>query len=690
MGTKTDTPIQDSKDDVLGRAKLAESFSEQILSLDASAGVVVGVLGPWGSGKTSFVNLTKPHLRKAGATIINFNPWMFSGTEQLVESFFGELSEQLRTRDCSCFDKLADSLKDYGEIFARVKCVSVFGLGMLLISKYLRRGEEGIDKRKNKVTTALAALDKPIVVIVDDIDRLTVAEIRNVFQLIRLTGNFPNVIYITEFDRKVVEEALEKEGAPGRDYLEKILQLAIDLPVISEEVLARQVAQEIESALSDIENKGPFDKDRWYDVFPEIIRPLMTTLRHVRRYCTALPGTVKSLEGQVALVDVLALEAVRMFLPDLFAELHKSIPDLTTISDRRPSRYGDPSPLTDQINNLIELAGEHKKVARRVINLLFPAAQRHIGNGVSYSTDSRTAWLRERRVAHEDILRLYLERFPSGKFQAFIDAEQAWGHMTDKEAFDNYLRSLPIERLQDIIERLKVYEEQFTREHVEPGSVVLLNLLPDLPDQRVGFFDLDPRHIVRRIVYRLLHPINDPDEVKGIVKVILPQIRTLRSKWELILIVGHRKNTGLKLVSEGEAQRFERSWRGMVQSASVPSLAAEKSLLWTFYFAKEDAGPGEPPLIVPDSPGVTRAMLESARKTTRSQGFGSRAVVKFYSLAWDDLVDVYGGEDVLRDRIEKLKATNPPDLDQILALADKYLGGWRPTDLRNSGASEEE
>ena len=689
MGIKTDTPIQDSKDDVLSRAKLAESFSEQILSLDASDGIVVGVLGPWGSGKTSFINLTQPHLKKAGATILNFNPWMFSGTKQLIESFFRELSEQLRTGNCSCFDKLADSLRDYGEIFARVKYVSVFGLGMLLISKYLRRGKKGIDKRKAKVTTALASLDKPIVVIVDDIDRLTASEIRNIFQLIRLTGNFPNVIYITEFDRKIVEKVLEDEGVPGRDYLEKILQLAVDLPAISEEVLTGQIAQGIENALSEIENAGPFDKNRWYDVFPEIIRPMMRTLRHVRRYCTALPGTVKSLEGQVNLVDVLALEAVRMFLPDLFAELHKSIPALTTISDRSHSNYRDPSPLTNQINNLIGMAGKHEKVSRRLIRLLFPAARRQIGDGVNYSNSSKTTWLKDRRVAHEDILRLYLERFPSGRFQAFVDAEQAWGYMIDKKDFDNYLRSLPTERLQDVIERLEVYEEQFTREHVEPGTIVLLNLLTELPDRQVGFFDLDPRNVVRRIVYRVLRTINDRDEVAGIVKVILPQIRTLWAKWELILMVGHRKNTGHKLVSETAAQQFERSWRDMVRSASVGSLAEEKSLLWTFYFTKQNSGPDEPPLTVPDSPGVTRAMLRSARQVTRSQGFGSRAVVKSYSLAWDNLVDVYGGEDVLRDRIEKLKATNPTDLDDILEMVDKYLGGWRPADLRNFGAPED-
>ena len=52
-----DNPIRRREDDLLGREKPARSFASQVLELDASEGLVVGVLGAWGSGKTSFVNL---------------------------------------------------------------------------------------------------------------------------------------------------------------------------------------------------------------------------------------------------------------------------------------------------------------------------------------------------------------------------------------------------------------------------------------------------------------------------------------------------------------------------------------------------------------------------------------------------------------------------------------------------------
>ena len=82
-----DNPIRHPEDDALGRALSAEYFARQVLGLDAAEGVVVGVLGAWGSGKTSFINLARPVFESS-----RFNPWMFSGTQQLMESFFVELS----------------------------------------------------------------------------------------------------------------------------------------------------------------------------------------------------------------------------------------------------------------------------------------------------------------------------------------------------------------------------------------------------------------------------------------------------------------------------------------------------------------------------------------------------------------------------------------------------------------------
>ena len=121
MTIRMDTPIRNPEEDVLGRAKLAESFSEQLLSLDASEGLVTGALGPWGFRKNVLRQSGSSAPEKSGIEILDFNPWMFSGTEQLVESFFVELSAQLRGRDRCRFYELGKSLTRYGEIFSGMR-----------------------------------------------------------------------------------------------------------------------------------------------------------------------------------------------------------------------------------------------------------------------------------------------------------------------------------------------------------------------------------------------------------------------------------------------------------------------------------------------------------------------------------------------------------------------------------------
>ena len=677
-----DNPIRTVDEDVLGRAKVARSFAAHILSLDLSEGVVVGVLGPWGSGKTSFVNLARGHLESVGLTVLDFNPWMFSGTEQLVESFFVELSAQLKLRPALA--EIGKDLEDYGETFSGMGWLPLVGpwiergrLATDVLGQLLQRRKEGIGGRRTKIEKALTALNQPFVVVIDDIDRLTTPEIRNIFKLVRLTANLPNIIYLVVFDRVRVEEALAEQGIPGRDYLEKILQIGVDLPAVPAHVLNNQVIDAINRAVSTIENTGPFYENAWPDLFMEVVRPLLRNMRDIRRYAAAVHGTVRDLDGQVALADILALEAIRVFLPDVFREMHGAVEALTTTTALGYGGRGDESHLKEQIERLTQASSDRAEVVRAAIKRLFPAAQRHIG-GSSYGSDWKGDWLRNRRVAHEDILRLYLERVVSEGLQAFTDAERAWSRMTDAASLEVYLRSLNAERLQDVISALESYEEQFGPEHVVPGASVLLNLLPDLPERRRGMFDLDTRMVVARVVYRLVRSLKDPDAIEAAVRNILPNVTTLSSKLELITEVGYREGAGHKLVSEDSARQLEAAWRDEVRAARPDNLIREQDLLRILLLTKHEADQSEPMLEISGSPQMTLAILRSARGEVRSQSLDSRAVRRSARLAWKVLLELYGDEATLRDQIEKVKGSRSADSDELLELADKYLAGWRP------------
>jgi predicted KAP-like P-loop ATPase len=679
---RADNPIRNANDDTLGRAPAAQAFAKEILELDCSEGIVVGVLGAWGSGKTSFINLARGELEASAIAVLDFNPWMFSGAEQLLQSFFSEIAAQLRLR--RTLSEVAATIESYGDTFSTFSWLPLVGpwiargtAASKLFSTIVRRRKGGIGALREKVEKALVSLEKPVVVILDDVDRLSTEEIREVFKLIRLIAKFPNVIYFVAFDRSRVEDALSQDGIPGRDYLEKILQLATDLPAVPTAILRSQLLSAIDGALSDLENPGPFDSGVLPDVFEEVIWPLMRNVRDVRRYAAAIRITVRRLDGQISLVDVLALEAIRTFLPQVHLQLINSIEGLTTAAGTSFSQQEDPPRLKQSIERLIESSGNHREVIRSMILRLFPAAARHVG-GSHFGAEWSGHWLRDRRVAHQEILRLYTEGAAGSSFKAFTDAERAFALMHDKQAFDSFLRSLDFDRLESVISSLEIFEDKISKNKVVPGVIVLLNLMPEVPSTTQSLWIPRPGFLVGRVAYRILRTLETAEAIEAAVNEVLPEVRTLSSKLALITFVGYRESAGHKLIPESSSRDFERNWRAEVRAASTRELAGEADLLRVLAVTKNDATADEPSLNIQDLPELTLAILKAAQTEIKSFAFGSRAVHHTPQLHWTVLTDLFGSEEELKHRLSELKDTSPPGEEELFALVDKYLEGWRP------------
>src|SRR6266498_3740762 len=122
-----DAPIRGRAEDQLGRTRFAEGVAVALRGLDAAGGAVVALSGPWGIGKTSILNMIAEALgEEPQLDIVQFNPWLFSGTDQLLAEFFAELAAQLRLK-ASKREKIADLLDAYGEGLAALKAVPVVG-----------------------------------------------------------------------------------------------------------------------------------------------------------------------------------------------------------------------------------------------------------------------------------------------------------------------------------------------------------------------------------------------------------------------------------------------------------------------------------------------------------------------------------------------------------------------------------
>lgn len=690
MPSVGDSPIGDPGHDLLERGPLVDAFVRHVFGLLSGDGIVAGVLGPWGAGKTSFLNLARPGLEQSSSAVVDFNPWMFSGAEQLVDRFFIELAAQLKLKPGLA--KTAKRVLDYGDAFAGLGWLPVVGTwierGRLIAGgtgKLLERRRQGIGGRRDALKKALRELDRPVVVVLDDIDRLTTAEIRDVFKLVRLTANFPNVIYLVAFDRHRVEAALDEDGIPGRDYLEKILAFALDVPPVPGRVLPRLLAAAIDDALEGADDLGPFDSGVWVDLLYEVVLPQVRTMRDIRRYAAAIRPTVDQVAGAVALADLLALESVRIFMPDVFARLHASIGALTATSDlsgvRRQDDEGGAAIVAMQ-----EAAGDDGAVVRALVTRLFPAAQRHIG-GSHYGSDWKKTWLRGRRVAHEAVLRRYLECVGGPELGAFDAAERAWALFDDPQGLDSYVRSLAPETLTDVISSLETFQDDFAADHALSVVVVLLNM--PLPDQTPRApFAVDSRLAVTRVVLRLLWALTprhadavDAERVEKLVREALPSLRSLSAQLELITIVGYVEGVGHRLVTEGFAAEVQADWARRADAASAADLADEPELTRVLLQREEWTPDGAQLGVIPSGPAITRAVLLGALRESQSWAVGNRAVRTTRRLAWDTVVRLLGGDDSVRLRVQALRYAGLPDPEQVCDLAEQYVAGWRPEDF---------
>ena len=119
-------------------------------------------------------------------------------------------------------------------------------------------------------------------------------------------------------------------------------------------------------------------------------------------------------------------------------------------------------------------------------------------------------------------------------------------------------------------------------------------------------------------------------------------------------------------------------WAHEVKAATDEDLLKEPDLLWILLRAKRYLIASDEQIGISDTAELTLAVLKSSQSEAMSQSIDSRAVKKETRLAWDALIELYGDEETLKNRIEQAKDSSSANNKEIIELADKYKNGWRP------------
>ncbi|WP_049975842.1 P-loop NTPase fold protein [Azospirillum sp. B506] len=320
---RPDRPIKSPADDRLGRDGFVARLARALVTSDGRAsGVVVGLTGPWGSGKSSLLNLLQAEIERQhpAAVVVRFDPWLVSGRDDVITQFFAELLATI-TMVGTANGRHGDMLRDLGAklagyakdlapaagLFSVVPGVGMAAAGAVRVAETLLTRDRSLAAQHRELADMLTGVDVPIVVLIDELDRVEDAEVRAVAQLVRAVADFPGISYLLAYDRSRVIEALgDKNSERGAAYLEKIVQLEIPLPVAVRSETQGLFTTEFEAAVpSGVRPDGWRSDPRWTRLLAIATDGLLTTPRDSRRVCGMYAVLAPMVVGEVDWLDLL-------------------------------------------------------------------------------------------------------------------------------------------------------------------------------------------------------------------------------------------------------------------------------------------------------------------------------------------------------------------------------------------------
>ena len=493
---------------------------------------------------------------------VEFNPWQWAGQNQLAEAFFREIEIALGKAPSGNYKKQAAKWRVYSaklrvgtfvsdttlQVISRVAAV-VTGAGLTwsfitdhfgwfaimllctgvllawgkvldIVSRFASRWadlkeaqaalhEASMEDLKGGLRELMKELPKPLLIIIDDIDRLTTSQICYLFQLIKANADFPNLVYVLIMENQIVEQALDSiTRNNGKEYLKKIVQVHLPLPMVAREKLISTLEQDTRILISDPALKVQFDEFQWASAFTTV-SPLFRTLRDVHIFTNVLAFDLSVMKGEntisVNVLDLMCLAALKA----LHEQIYQARPRGKRFLTRDMSSSSDDNDEVKRTRDSI-LGTSSETDGSIVVPLLgyiFPSFpwddESFLHNG--FNPDEA---LRELRVHHPKNFDRYFvfsvgnNDISQDEFEEFLQALPC--RAKSKTSLEEYFQRGV---LVSVLERLTAYSDIIKIQNIEPLLITIFNIsdecLPPWEDDRRSALDAFYIELSSRLLMRI-------------------------------------------------------------------------------------------------------------------------------------------------------------------------------------------
>lgn len=688
------------ENDKLQRSGFASAAVAALQRVSTTAGFVLSIEGPWGSGKTSTLSMMEQLVRREahnGSVIVHFNPWLIGDRESLLRQFLNTIASAVEVTDhAGNAKKVAKELKNYAGVFDFVKWVpgaepwaslvkGVIESAGKAAGGYAEQNERDIEGQKDRVEKALRKFKKKIFVFIDDIDRLFPLEVFEMVRIIKAVGELPNIGYIVAWDSEYVRRALKSAEVPrSSTYIDKIVQVRLPVPAISSNSRLKLLNDAIASLPPEaLARHFPNQQERLQSLYFHGLRDLLEQPRDVTRVINTLSVIEPGLRGEIVLADLLGLACLMVRAPRVYEQLRRDPRIFTRTADGYAAKKSDEQKAQHDALEGLYAKSTNPEAVRKLVHFLFPNSARASGKaayggqiGVEghISAPSRLNIALSMAIGTTDVSivdakRFILEPTKRGEVKARLSSENGFSFL---EMLGDVASTLSASEVEDLDELCLAVARMVDREP-----------LANSPTARQAFsipLETMAVHAIKKLVNAVA-----PEQIKVVAYKLATDLESLTVAAE-VLTDGLRSNVEPDLLicakskQKTAAHKLAENILTALKHSNFWNVANPSRILWTIMRVAPHQATAVFSQIENDDPSLDRFALTFLKHAYSSNGGQSYALPDDPAVA--NLVDVSYLKNHARNRLSDPSLEYPLKAAWQAVVDGKALYGKDGADAR--------